>query len=105
MTRYIVVKLQFEGIHQWHGAEGDVEFLKHPHRHIFHVKAIKEVSHNDRDIEFITLKREIQTCISQNYDDLRSWSCEDIAEDLINRFDLDSCSVLEDGENGAILIK
>jgi len=30
-------------------------------------------------------------------------SCEDIAEELIETFDLLNCEVLEDGENGAYL--
>lgn len=112
MKKFIVVKLQFEALHNWPNCDViGAEFLKFPHRHMFHVKAVKEVSHNDRDIEIIVFKRSILNFLDglgsniNGSKDLGPRSCEDLAETLINEFDLYSCEVLEDNENGAYLIK
>lgn len=108
----IIINLQVDGTHFWPGVvEHDelkpVHFLYHPHRHIFHIQAKKRVSHSDRDIEIITLKRNIQEYLSQHYfneelqtHEFKTMSCEMIANMLVKIFELDYCSVLEDGENG-----
>jgi hypothetical protein len=61
------------------------------------------VDHNDRQIEFIDKKTDLDNYINRffAYDDLGSSSCEDIAEDLLKRFKADYVSVFEDNENGA----
>jgi hypothetical protein len=104
MKMKVVVSFQFEAVHSWPDCpiEG-VSFLKHPHRHMFHVKAVKPVTHSDRDVEIIMLKRQMQEMVKTWGADLGSSSCEMIAEKLIRDFLLDSCEVLEDGENGAIV--
>jgi hypothetical protein len=96
------VTLQFPMFHWWEGAPPSVHFLKSNHRHIFHVKAWKKVNHDDRDIEFITLKEEMEKYVELHFENnsLRL-SCEMIAMKLINSFGLCKCSVSEDGENGA----
>jgi len=98
----IVVKFQFEGIHQWEGCPyKDVSFLRFPHRHIFYVRAEKVVSHDDREIEIIRLKREMK---SQFADGIRlgNKSCEMLAQEIKKEFGCDLVEVLEDNENGAI---
>ena len=65
--RSIWVTFRKEGIHKYPAAledpalatgdEYDVSFLGYPHRHIFHFKVRIQVTHNDRDIEFIQFKR------------------------------------------------
>jgi hypothetical protein len=62
-----------------------------------------KVEHTDRDIEFISKKHEIDNYIGKFYadHDLDSSSCEQIAEDFMDRFKADYVSVFEDGENGA----
>lgn len=111
MQKHVVVKFQFEGIHCWPKCPiEEVAFLRSKHRHIFHVKAVKEVSHNDRDVEIIWLKRQMEEfvysdLIGDDGYDLGSLSCEDIAEILIKNFGLSACEVLEDGENGAYLVQ
>lgn len=109
----VVVKLQFEGIHCWpqvveHPELEPVHFLAALHRHIFHVTAKKWVSHADRDVEIIMLKRNIQEYLHRRYFTenanahfLKNASCEMIAEELLKYFGLEYCEVLEDGENGA----
>jgi hypothetical protein len=105
----IIITTQVEGIHSWPECDlKDVEFLKYPHRHIFHIVAKKPVTHLDRDIEIIMLKRALNDYIKRVYwnndldlHDFKNMSCEMIAQDLLERFDLIYCSVLEDNENGA----
>jgi hypothetical protein len=101
MNISIIVKYQFEALHRWENCPFDeVKFLKHPHRHLFYVEAEKEVTHEDRDIEIIMLKREMEMFSKSKYD-YGNMSCEMIAIILLNEFNLKTCTVLEDNENGA----
>lgn len=103
----IVVSLQIEGLHNWPECPiPEVEFLKDLHRHVFHIRAKKLVSHNDRDVEIIMLKRDILQYFAACHGtpcNFGRMSCEDIAEQLMITFSLSSCRVLEDNENGAEL--
>jgi hypothetical protein len=103
--RCIVVRTRFEAIHSWPECpHEDVAFLRHPHRHEFHVEMKVPVHHDDRDVEFIMAKRDLEACIKQNWQgqDLGRMSCEQMAERLLMFFSAaSSCSVFEDGENGA----
>ena len=109
MKTCIVVSMQIEGIHCWPECDVDsVAFLKHPHRHIFHIKIKKQVRHTDRQIEIIRMKRCATESLKMkyyNHDDgccnFGRMSCEDIATLIFRDYNLDSCEVLEDGENGA----
>jgi len=108
MLKTIVIKFQWEGIHNWPDCDiSEVSFLKHPHRHIFHITCYKEISHNNRDIEIIMLKRDMINFLNIQFKDgeLESRSCEDLAEMLLTKYNLESCEVLEDGENGAKIWK
>lgn len=107
MKTNIIVNLRFEAVHCWENCDiKEVMFLKYLHRHVFHATCKKEVEHSDRDIEFICLKRKIKSYTAEVYNgNLGGMSCEMIAEDLLQRFNLSYCSVLEDGENGAEVIK
>lgn len=104
---FVYCTLQFEAIHCWPACPlEEVSFLRVPHRHMFHIKAAKEVSHSDRDVEFIVLKRDIQEHLDSMFPDrnLGSRSCEMLAQELIDEFGLTSCEVSEDGENGAFVM-
>lgn len=107
MKTLIIVSLQFESTHWWADCPfKEVEFLKSPHRHIFHIKCTKEVSHDDREIEIIMFKREVENHLKEKFNNGFMWmSCEMISRYLIWVFGLYSCEVLEDWENGALLIK
>jgi len=109
---YVIVKAQFEAIHNWPGVVDhedlmDVSFLKDPHRHIFHIKATKEVHHDDRDVEIIMLKRAITSHLETEYPDKQfgAKSCEMLARELSEYFNLSSCEVTEDDENGAVYVR
>ena len=111
MKTEVYCTLQVEGTHNWPNCPFDeVDYLRVPHRHVFHIKAYKEVFHDDRDVEFIMLKHEITTYLHQAYFQpikhllvFGAMSCEMIARELIARFGLSRCEVSEDNENGAIL--
>jgi len=99
--------VQIEGLHYWEHAPDETDYLRNPHRHVFYIKAIKRVTHSDRDVEFIALGHDLTEHLSAYYDEKRrlynfeAMSCEDIAIELVERFELLSCTVSEDNENGA----
>lgn len=65
------------------------------------------MTHDDRDVEFITLKREVDIYIANSKEDLFSGyvSCEMMAKSLLERFRAEFVEVSEDGENGAIVTR
>ena len=118
-NRYIKVSFQKEGVHKFPGADtnpkyatgnwDDVSFLGYPHRHIFHFYVTLGVTHNDRDVEFIQFKRELERLFTKNVLHLDYQSCEMIAENLINYIEEHypnrgvRVEVYEDNENGGII--
>ena len=103
----VFVTTRVEGFHYWESAPKEVEFLRHPHRHEFHIRAEFEVSHTDRDIEFILAKRVVETYFNENPIKGKV-SCEDIGISLgaflsEKDFPVRSVEVSEDGENGAVI--
>ena len=118
-NRYIKVKFTKEGIHKFPGADkdpkyatgnwDDVSFLGYPHRHMFYFYVTLGITHNDRDVEFIQFKRELERLFTKNVLHLDYQSCEMIAENLINYIEEHypnrgvRVEVYEDDENGAIL--
>ena len=113
--RSIWVTFRKEGIHKYPAAledpalatgdEYDVSFLGYPHRHIFHFKVRIQVTHNDRDIEFIQFNRWLESLYEGTLE-LDYKSCEMIADDLYNEISAKypgrfvEIDVAEDGENG-----
>jgi hypothetical protein len=118
-NRQIWVTFQKEGVHCYPAAAtdpnlatggwDDVSFLASPHRHIFHFHVAIEVTHNDRDIEFIQFKRWMERLYSEGVLELDYKSCEMMAEDLAEKIDAKypgrnfTITVSEDKENGATL--
>ena len=87
LQRHIEVSFQKEGVHKYPAALTDpklkeVEFLGYPHRHMFHFHVKLEVFHNDRDVEFILFKRELEKFYETRMN-LDFKSCEMLAEELI----------------------
>lgn len=117
----VIITFQLEGMHNWPEAKDifpDVAFLSDMHRHMFHFKMSKRVFHDDRDVEFIRWKREVTTYLKHKYTDtvevqgdfmiqdaaylnFGRMSCEQIAKELLEKFDCLFVEVWEDGENGA----
>lgn len=114
ITKKIWVTFQKEGIHCYPAAGTDpklkdVSFLANDHRHIFHFKVSLEVFHDDREIEFILFKRELEALYGSGTLKLNYMSCEMIAEELLAYLKNDysgrdiTINVSEDNENGCEL--
>lgn len=113
---FIWITFQKEGIHKYPAALTDpklatgdwldVSFLGNPHRHIFHFRVELEVKHDDRDVEFIQFKRELERLYSNGTLALDYKSCEMMARDLyeyiVGKYKERDIviEVSEDGENG-----
>jgi hypothetical protein len=118
--RSIWVTFTKEGIHKYPAAlddpalatgdEYDVSFLGYPHRHTFHFKVQIQVTHNDRDIEFIQFKRWLESLYVGDILQLDYKSCEMISDDLYQHINnkypgrFVVIDVAEDGENGCQIV-
>jgi hypothetical protein len=111
---FIWVTFQKEGLHAYPAAATDpklkaVRFLANEHRHMFHFRVELEVFHDDRDVEFILLKRELEALYDGGAMQMNHKSCEMLARELAayvmkkypNREV--AIEVSEDGENGCRL--
>ena len=95
---------EFDALHCWPGAPAPMDFLRHPHRHLFKLKFCASVKHADRDIEFITLKQAVDEFCRAHWAgrDIGQASCETIGTFILDAFpEINSVTVSEDGENGA----
>jgi hypothetical protein len=103
---------EFVGFHCWPGAPSDVKYLRDVHRHVFKVRVEVFVQHSNRDVEFQSLKRNVDAFLkdgvaaSMKLESARSWSCEMIAAQVAeyvtqNNIIVKEVSVSEDGECGA----
>lgn len=84
MKYFINVSFNFEGYHRYDGAPNEVKYLTSTHRHLFYVKAKIEVFHDDRELEFIIVKHELQRFVNVTYPDGLVGSCEMIAYSIYN---------------------
>jgi hypothetical protein len=116
--KYIYVSIQKEGYHCFPEAgydpklktndEYDVSHLANKHMHYFFIKVWVEVSHSNRDIEFIQFRRWLDSLYTGTLS-LNSKSCEMIAEELYEQIakkypnsDI-KIDVAEDNINGALV--
>ena len=103
----VIISTEFVGFHRWPDAPEHVSYLSSLHRHVFKVKIGVKVTHDNRDVEFITLKETVDYWIRENTFPQHfscEMMCDAIAEFLSNEFDVAFVEVSEDGENGAISI-
>lgn len=110
MKNYVIVRLQVEGMHNFPAARDlfpEVGFLADRHRHVFQIEASCQVTHTDRDKEFIMLKRDILQFLQSTYyvpesrtHEFGSMSCEALATQILKEFKCNYVEVWEDGENG-----
>ena len=106
VEKNIWVTFQKEGIHKYPDAPNEVDFLRYPHRHMFHFKVQIEVYNDDRDIEFFIFKRWLESLYADDTLQLDYKSCEMMADDLAKQIKDKypgrqlSIDVSEDGENG-----
>lgn len=112
----VYCKVNFEAIHNWPGVVNipgleEVNYLQHPHRHIFVIRAYSKVTHTDRDVEFIWLSHQIENFLKRQWGtfhghaaNIGSTSCEMMGELILNNFpEVYKVDVSEDDENGAIM--
>lgn len=105
----IFVSTTFSAVHQYPDAPDDVRFLRSPHRHRFHIRAEMGVHHDDRELEFLLVQREVDALLDALGHNFGTRSCEQVAGYLLDglraaygdRFY--QVEVSEDGENGAIV--
>lgn len=113
----IWVTTQKVGYHKWEKAPTAVYFLRHIHRHIFHIKVwIEILDHNDREIEFFLFKKFIDNKIQLVWQNTglgtptsnAQLSCEMICDEIYAHIgkayptrDV-TIEVSEDKENGAV---
>lgn len=116
MKRSVYVSTAVWGEHRWPDAPARRMYLRHPHRHRFHVEHRVEVVHGDRDVEFHDLLDLVNEAIrmaalgdlGHGWLDFGTMSCEHIAraicEFVANAYpgrNLNQvCRVAEDGING-----
>lgn len=59
MQSTVMVKERVVGFHCWPEAPEAVAYLRQPHRHLFAIIVAINVTHDDRDIEFHMLQRDL----------------------------------------------
>jgi hypothetical protein len=110
---YVEAQITIAGMHRWINAPLELHHLRYEHRHLFVIRAIKQVDHGDRETEFQLLGARIEGWLSDNFPRTPGLpntlafggrSCEALAEMILHQFNLWSCSVHEDGENGAHVV-
>ena len=120
MKTYLIIQFSFEGLHYWPDCPDDhsESYLKNKHRHVFTVQVKFPVQGLNRQVEFIQLKRMMLDRITKKFEtndplptsmailDMGAMSCEMIAHWIMEEFrDITYCRVLEDGENGAEVLR
>ena len=110
MQYRVHANLPLEGWHRWPGAPARQKFLAERHRHQFQIKVTASAAGADRDIECFDLLDAARNSLegfrsSDGTYDFGSMSCEHIAEHLLNDLPLIACTVLEDGLQGATVMR
>lgn len=107
---FVYVRTQFTAFHRWVDAPDKVRFLRDFHRHVFNVKLMVDVGHDNRDVEFFILKGDLDVYLRTHYHgEFFEFSCEQIAKMIIEEmtrigYSVRTCEVNEDNENGAVVI-
>jgi hypothetical protein len=111
MKTNVIAKIEVDGLHKWPSARRvfpEVGFLSNMHRHKWYITVKKKVNHDDRDVEFIMLGRDIKDYLGDQYYNPQSRthifgakSCEMLAKEILEEFKCVYVSVFEDDENGA----
>ena len=110
VTSFAKVETRFQGLHRWDDAPAEVKFLRNEHRHEFHVIVQVEQFHDDREVEYIMLKRWVDEQMDKWPYNRGQSSCEMMADQLLQKLKEEygqdrqyRIEINEDGENGALL--
>jgi 6-pyruvoyl-tetrahydropterin synthase len=110
----VFVEMEFHGFHQWPQAPAEVSHLRDMHHHLFGVKVVCEVKHDNRDVEFLILLSVVQKYIweeiapKMKQSSMSTWSCEMMARMirdhlLTKEYKPSRVEVSEEWLNGAVL--
>ena len=89
MVNKIEVKETVLGTHCWSNCpHEEVKFLQNEHHHDFTIRVSCEVTHDDRDIEFIMLRLVLKRFIWEQY------ANENPVDYFLVRFGLRSCEII-----------
>lgn len=113
----VITRLGVIGFHQWDDALPEVEYLKHPHRHVFGIRVEVRVRLQDREVEFHMLNRDLRKVLETKFkiDEHGEYqfgpqSCEMIGNTIGEglqehpfRYNVLAVEVDEDGENASRL--
>jgi len=103
MKTSIIVTTEKIGFHQYKDAPEKVKFLRNLHRHKFYIKVGLPVTHDNRELEFFTVQRELNDFLKNKK---VVGSCEMLAREIKKWADKTYqrkcwCEVWEDNENGS----
>ena len=105
----IWVTFQRKGVHAYPAAPSDVNYLAHPHRHLFKFKVTISVTHEDREIEYHQFQSWLESLYADAVLAVDAKSCEMLANELAvlvcGRYPHRTVEVevSEDGECGSIV--
>jgi hypothetical protein len=103
----LVVSFRFPLLHAWPECRvPGKDYLRHPHRHLLHGRAWLSASHPERETEFIDAKEKIEAWCRERFSGpVVGLSCENVAREILEAFSCQGVEILEDGENGALVLK
>lgn len=110
---YAVIRTTTPFIHYYPDAEGAQFYLRSPHRHLLHIEVKIEQFHDNRDVEYLAGKYWLDYMLEKMLPTLdETTSCEQLAEKILTellwkygdnrRYEI---QVMEDGENGCLLVE
>lgn len=115
MKTNIIVAVTAEGLHMFPDANihfAESGYLKHLHRHLFYITLKLHVNHDNRDKEFFVVRHEVIKYLNDKYFNTNynmlvfgSMSCEMICRELLEQFECEYVSCLEDNECGSEIFK
>ena len=115
----LLIRTEMEAVHNWSTIpeKHTQSYLKYPHRHMFHITVRFRVEDQDRELEFIEIKKRLNQWLAWQFKsraganpiepfNIGSTSCEMLADRILHNFKIGDklpnyVCVLEDGENGA----
>ena len=109
MKKFVNTYNCIEGFHYYQNAPTFCKYLSSRHRHLFVIRCLFKVTHNEREIEINNMQNKIEKTLHDWYGtpcEFDGLSCESIANNLLLEFeDMEECTVLEDGYGGATLTR
>lgn len=113
----VLAKSAISATHNWPAPSNNMMLLKNEHHHVFTVEAELEVTHEDREVEFIQVSLRVRELLEELGGEPRdklyrfgSMSCEKIARTLGQRLAVSygerwmSITVREDDIHGATVV-